>query len=602
MANRNVVSNIAFVANIAWRMRKSTFLYMAANMLCTAASGIAAVLLPKVLIDEILGNGRIDRIFICLACLAALIALARHFAFWSQNRFASEFIWFKTIILAGDRFVSMDYEKTDDPRVIELSARVEDILSKADQGILGTLAAMSDTAGALLPFLLSAGIMATLNPMLIAFFVATALANYALSARAGKARHDSEAKAAPFAMRRRFFYGFMTDYGAGKETRLFQMRRYLGGQYEANARKAHECEAASAQAERNSAAAKSAVTALQELCVYGYLAYRVLAKGLSIGDFAAYAGATRLFVQSLESLFQSVARMRALCYGLATVRDFLEDGKTGARVSRDAEEMGGAARLGQPFSISLENVCFRYPGQQEYALENISLTIAKGERMALVGGNGAGKTTLAKLVMGLYSPTEGRVLLNGEDAAGMSPRSRFRAFSAVFQETEMYALTLAENISMAPIKKTDMRRVQDAAEQANIRELVGKLPLGLKTPMLKAMEEDGVELSEGEKQRVAIARAIYKAAPAFVMDEPTASMDPLAERKLYREIDRILGNRTTVFISHRLASVSFCDRVLMLDAGKVAECGAHGELVARGGAYSQLYGLQAQYYRKGAAV
>ena len=249
------------------------------------------------------------------------------------------------------------------------------------------------------------------------------------------------------------------------------------------------------------------------------------------------------------------------------------------------------------YALTLEDVSFRYPEAKKDTLSHISLTLRPGEKLAIVGLNGAGKTTLIRLLCGLLDPTSGRVLLNGQDIRRYNRRDYYRLFSAVFQDFSVLAASVAENVAQR-IEGVDMARVRRCVELAGIKEKIESLPQGYDTKLGRAVYEDAPELSGGEQQRLMLARALYKDAPIILLDEPTAALDPLAESDMYRRYNDLTRGRSAVYISHRLASTRFCDRILLLRDGGVAEEGTHDQLMARNGEYAALFQVQAQYYQK----
>lgn len=231
-------------------------------------------------------------------------------------------------------------------------------------------------------------------------------------------------------------------------------------------------------------------------------------------------------------------------------------------------------------------------------MSHLNLTLHPGEKLAVVGLNGAGKTTMIKLLLRLYDPTEGYITLNGTDIRKFRREDYYRLFSPVFQDVEIFAFPMAENISMNTPEDTDRERAEKAAFEAGLQEKVLSLQKGIDTELLKIVDEEGVDLSGGEKQKLALARALYKAASVVVLDEPTSALDALAEQQLYERFDRMIGRKAAVYISHRLASTRFCDRVAMFKDGAVIECGSHEELMAKGGEYARMFEVQAQYYQE----
>jgi ATP-binding cassette subfamily B protein len=246
-------------------------------------------------------------------------------------------------------------------------------------------------------------------------------------------------------------------------------------------------------------------------------------------------------------------------------------------------------------SIEFRNVSFRYPGSNTYALKGINLLIRAGEKVSIVGENGAGKTTLVKLLTRLYDPDEGQILVNGLDIRELSQQSLYGLFSVVFQDYRVLPLTMAEAVTISANYSPD--KLDPTLEKAGFSATLDKLPNGVNTIVEKSLYEEGVELSGGELQRLAIARALYKDAPIAILDEPTAALDPEMELEVYKRFNDIIGERTTIFISHRLASCRFCDRIVVFSKGEIVEIGGHDELLDRDGLYARMWEAQAKYYR-----
>lgn len=322
---------------------------------------------------------------------------------------------------------------------------------------------------------------------------------------------------------------------------------------------------------------------------------RVLKGSLGIGSFLMYMTSIGTFSSALGGLMNSFLSFQQQSRVICDFRAFLDirDFDTGSLIPPESIRKTGAL-------IEFKNVSFKYPGRDEYALKELSLSIRPHERLAVVGLNGAGKTTFVKLLMRLYRPESGTITMNGTDICEYDRDRYFRLFSAVFQEIYSFAFTLAENVAMCEYDKVDFERVTACLERAGLKEKVDLLEKGLDTPLLKVIDEGGIELSGGETQKLALARALYKDAPFIVLDEPTAALDALAEERLYKEFDSLTTGKTAVYISHRLASTRFCDRILMFENGSIIEAGSHEELIEKGGKYSELFGVQARYYRQDA--
>ena len=246
----------------------------------------------------------------------------------------------------------------------------------------------------------------------------------------------------------------------------------------------------------------------------------------------------------------------------------------------------------------MENVSFRYPGASEDTLHNLNLTIHNGEKLAVVGRNGAGKSTLVKLLCGFFDPTDGCVLLNGEDIRKYNRKEYYRLFSAVFQDFSILPGTIAENVAQC-VDEIDFSRVKAAVKDAGLEENIERLSEKYETKLGRKVHLDAYELSGGETQRLMLARALYRNAPVIVLDEPTAALDPIAESDLYERYHELTKGSTSIYVSHRLASTRFCDRIILIGAGGIAEMGTHEELMEAGKEYAHLYEVQSRYYTEG---
>ena len=249
-------------------------------------------------------------------------------------------------------------------------------------------------------------------------------------------------------------------------------------------------------------------------------------------------------------------------------------------------------------SFEFRDVSYRYEGTEQYALRHLNLTLEAGSKLAVVGLNGAGKTTFIKLLLRLYDATEGVILLNGIDIRKFRRAEYYQLFAPVFQNVEIFAFPMAENVSMKCPDNTNRTRSYACLAQAGMTSKLERLTKGIDTQLLKIFYDDGIDLSGGERQKLALARALYKDAPVIVLDEPTAALDPLAEYQLYRQFNELIGSRSVVYISHRLSSTRFCDHVAMFRDGEMIEYGTHDALLVSGGSYAELFHIQAQYYQE----
>lgn len=247
------------------------------------------------------------------------------------------------------------------------------------------------------------------------------------------------------------------------------------------------------------------------------------------------------------------------------------------------------------YEFEFKHVYFKYPNTEQYVLKDINLKWRIGEKMALVGKNGSGKSTLVKLLCRLYDPTEGEITLNGIDIRKYDYNDYMALFSVVFQDSSLFAFTVAENV--ASNVEYDKERVYDSINRIGLSQRIADMEQGIETHLYKDYDENGVEISEGEAQKLCLARAIYKSSPFVVLDEPTASLDPISEHDIYTKFSEVVGTRTAVYISHRLSSCIFCDDITVLDNGEITEQGTHESLLAQKGCYADMWAAQATYYK-----
>ena len=334
------------------------------------------------------------------------------------------------------------------------------------------------------------------------------------------------------------------------------------------------------------------VILLRDGAAYALLIKMTLAGELTVDRFLLYFSAISMFASFIGNIMTEWNGIRATSLDLCDYRKYLnlpeQDGTGEADVTK---------LLGTAPEITFEHVSFRYEGAHSDTLQDLNLTLNSGEKVALVGLNGAGKTTLVKLLCGLYLPTEGDIKINGISVRKFRRKDYYRLFAPVFQDVQTGFFSLAETVSGQIGEGTDFRRAGQCLELAGLGEKLRSLPQGIHTKLDKQLYADGIALSGGEAQKLMLARALYKDAPVLVLDEPTAALDPVAENQIYLQYQEMTQKKTSLFISHRLASTQFCDRILYLKDGQVAEEGTHQELIALGGEYAGLYEKQSCWYK-----
>lgn len=378
----------------------------------------------------------------------------------------------------------------------------------------------------------------------------------------------------------------------GKDIRIFGMRQWLEGMY---ARYRKLMEDIQKRRTKNNILADLASLVLDALrggIAYAYLLAITLRGNLSAGEFLLYFTAVTGFTSWVTGILSGFTTMHRQSLEISVAREFCE--------YTEPFRMGGGRKLAVEatgaYELELRDVTYRYPTAEKPVLQHFNLKVRPGEKLAVVGVNGAGKTTLIKLLSGFLDPDEGAVLLDGVDIREYDRMDYYRLFSAVFQDFSVLGASIAENV--AQDTSPDREKVWSCLERAGIRERIERLPGGLDAKLEKKVYLEAVDLSGGELQRLMMARMLYKDAPVVLLDEPTAALDALAEQDIYERYNELTQGRTSVYISHRLASTRFCDRVILLEDGGIREEGTHEELLALGGRYAELFQIQSKYYRK----
>lgn len=499
----------------------------------------------------------------------------------------------KMMVEKNYKVMTMKFEYLEDTDVMDCYQKAGNAVGNNSEGVEGMMHQIEYSVTTLFVVAFGLAIMGTMNVWIMLGMIVLAFANFFIKNRTN--RYTKKTIWDPLATwwrKRNYMENVTTDFKTAKDIRAFGLKDRLVG-------KMRELNATRIEAERKNqllwwytGQAGNVLWFLSQCALYAWLVYAVIKKGMTIGNFTLYLGSAGTFFSQIISLFDGMVAMLARSREVDDWRSFLE-------IDDGAEEGLKEVPKYDRYEFTFENVSFRYPKAEKYALKNMNITLKAGERLAVVGLNGAGKSTFIKLLLRLYEPTEGRILLNGVDIRTYKRSEYYKIFSPVFQDVNIFAYPFAENVSMDTKEATDRAKAEKSLRDAGLSEKLDSLPKGIDTELLKIIFDDGVDLSGGEKQKLALARALYKDAPVVVLDEPTAALDALAEAKLYQDFDKLIGGKTAVYISHRLSSTGFCNAVAMFKDGEMVEYGTHECLLQADGAYAEMFRVQAQYYVEG---
>lgn len=429
---------------------------------------------------------------------------------------------------------------------------------------------------------------------IIIITIITSLISYFANKHFGGWRHRHRAQESKYAHKVSYIDRKLSDYTLAKDIRIFSMKSWISELYNKSLGLYESFVIKSERQYFISNIISVVLLFLRNGVAYYYLIHRVVSQQLSTAEFILYFTAVSGFTEWITGILTNMFELYKQSLDLSTLREFLNyeehfKFETGESIIPD---------LNKKYDIELKNVSFRYDKAKKDTLKDINLKIRAGEKLAIVGMNGAGKTTLVKLICGFYNPTKGEVLLNGENIDNYNRFDYYKHFSAVFQNNSVLAGTVANNIAQS-ISNIDMNKVKDCVLKANLSDKIKSLEKGYDSKLCKEVYEDAIDFSGGEIQRLMLARALYKDAPIIVLDEPTAALDPIAENEIYNKYNELTSNRTSIYISHRLASTRFCDRIILISDNKILEEGTHEELMDLGGKYKDMFDIQSCYYKEG---
>ena len=436
-------------------------------------------------------------------------------------------------------------------------------------------------------------LFASTSPLFILILLINSAVSIALSFRRQKLDFEFQNARVPEDRKLDYLYKTMSDYTYAKEVRINQADRFVQGKYQNILIQQIQKLKRFLHRSVGIGMVQVSFVVIQTAMTYLYFTYQVSLGSISIAEYTVLLGATTLLSSILLGFFEHLGKIKITLDYTDLFRLYREYIEKNSHIAKEhpAKPLGMVPAVPR---ITFENVSFTYPDQERPIFRNVSFEVKPGEKIGIVGLNGSGKTTLMKLLCRLYDPTEGRILLDGTDITSIPYEEYSKMISIVFQDFFLFAYSVRENILFDA--ELDEKMLEKSIRQSGLEEKISSLPNGIETSVYKKIDSSGIEFSGGEGQKLALARAIYKNAKILILDEPTSALDPMAEYELFSKLYDFSAKKTTFFISHRLSSTVFCDRILVVSNATVAEEGTHEELMQKKGIYAQLYKSQAQYY------
>lgn len=582
--------NVKYMLTNWLKWDKRSLIYFLIRVPALVLQPIVTAYIPKAMIDCIDKGATVGRLTLVVGLLSVLVVLTTWLAPFMQELLngSARIIRMRYAVLAFRKNLNTDYTNIESPKGREKNKRAMEFYRSYYSGSADFLDSSNQFCVCIVGVIASLMLIYKINFIMILVILATCVCEFFLLKFLNKKEKKTKDERSSVFVRFDYYYNLCRDFSAAKDIRLYGFTDYF---MSAVARIIYDLEQINQKFMRQNikvGGTRALLNLLRELVAYAYLTYLVCRGKLSVSDFIFYFGIITGFSNWILNAVYQYSNLERCCNDCAAFREFVE--------STDESENKPNVNFDSVDSIEFKNVSFTYPSAEKSTINNMSFKVNKGENIAVVGENGAGKTTAVKLLCGLYYPTSGDILVNGKSSLDFSSDSYFNLFSAVFQDYYFMPMTIAENVCTT--SDYDSERLYSAFEKAGIANKINTLPDKEKSYMIKDVYKEAVDFSGGEKQKLLLAKAIYKNAPVLILDEPTAALDPIAENELYLKYNEMTSGKISFFISHRLSSTRFCDRILFIKDGKIAESGTHEELMALKGSYYRMYQVQSYYYKE----
>lgn len=569
---------------------KKSLIYFFIRVPAMVLQPLITAYIPKAMIDCINEGVTVGRLTLVVVLLSVLVALTTWLTPFMQELLngSARIIRMRYAVMAFQKNLNTDYINIESFEGREKNKRAIEFYRSYYSSSADFLDTCNQLLVCIVGVITSLTLIYKINIMMILIILVTCVGEFLLLKYLNKKKKGVKDARSSIFVKFDYYYSLSKDLSAAKDIRLYGFTDYfvysiaklIAGLEDITSKYMHQSVKVGGT--------RALLNLVRELVAYAYLTYLVYKNRLSVSDFIFYFGIITGFSNWIKNCVYQYSNMERCCNDCAIFREFVE--------SREESKKKPKTNFKDIETIEFKNVSFTYPAAEKSTINNMSFKVNRGENIAIVGENGAGKTTAIKLLCGLYYPTEGDILINGKSSRDFSSDSYFDLFSAVFQDYNFLPMTIAKNICAT--SDYDKEKLYSAFEKSGIMGKINSLEQKENTLMVKDVYKDAADFSGGEKQKLLLAKAIYKNAPVLILDEPTAALDPIAENELYLKYNEMTDNKISFFISHRLSSTRFCDKILFIKDGTIAESGSHEELIALKGDYYRMYQIQSYYYKE----
>lgn len=585
---KNFFSNMAFMFRRTWKYAKSKYFLMILDSVKSTVQPFVLLIIPKYILDELASERRVDVTLRYIAYYAAAV-VGFNLISLIISRFGSDQsmkIDHRVAMDQHTKWLHMDYDKFENGRVRDLEARsvsAAEPRNFAEDKVLGFISNLIRLGG-------YTYIIMSLHPIMILFILTVIATNTLIARRSAKLGYEYTTAMTRLSRRFNYIFRTMVDFKVGKDVRINGADSWLKSKYEKESEEYIRDHRAQQRKLLGINTLSDIIGLIQTVVMYGYCGYLAISGGITVGSFTVFLGALTAFTGTFNEFVKRFPALGLLSKYIDDYREFLRC----AEHEGKELETSDISALPEHCDIEFVNVSFKYPDTDRYVLKNINIKIKAGERLSIVGYNGAGKSTFIKLLCRFYKPTEGKILLGGVDISTYPLPEYRRRLAVVFQDYQLFYMSVRYNIVLN--LEEDPERVRKALAESGILEKIEGLENGIDTSYGRILYYHSRDFSGGETQKIACARAYYRDSPIVILDEPTSALDPVAETQLYGRFNEIIGDKTAVYISHRLASVKFCDSIAVFADGELVERGTHAELMKKNGIYTDMFTKQAHYY------
>lgn len=592
---------LRFLFNRIWMYDRLMIPIIAVFSVLFAIYPFVWLIVPKYIIDRA-GSGNISAIVLAAiagGAVAGLSVLATNFLRGNYRMRMNNVRYFliRDLLRAS---LQMPYEMTLAPETLDEIHTIQYTVTNPREGAGGIILLLLQLFGGLLASIGLMGLMSTLSVWVMLIMLLIVILTFIMHNKADQFEEKQWDRQYPEYRRFQGLMDFSIDPANGKDIRLYGLFPILKSYAAESTNRAVVIINAIQSRRFTSQAIVALLDFVRDGLLYSWLILQFLNEKLSPSDFYLYTTGITAFVVFLQSSMKDMASIKRESSKFMRYLNFMDKIDNKIRQQSEADEQarissGGAGiNISEAPSLELKDVSFTYPGSDRAVLKHLNLSIPAGQKLALVGENGTGKSTLVKLLCRLYRPDSGLILLNGRPVDQYTEEEYHKLLSVVFQDAMVFPFSISDNITLQ--SAPDEAKLRCVLESSGLAEHIESLPLKEKTILLRILDDDGIDLSGGQRQKMYLARALYKGGSVILLDEPSAALDPLAEYELYRKYDDLTRGKTSIFISHRLSSTRFCDRIALLKDGSIKELGTHEELMALDGEYARLFEIQAKYY------